>query len=194
MAASSTRENIITAADRLFYEHGYEYTSFADVSELVGISRGNFYYHFKTKDEILEAVIERRIAERRELLDGWAAQSASPKEGVALFIRNLQANRQDILDCGCPVGTLFSELSKLGHPSQIGARQLFDVFRDWLRERFEEMGRGADADALALHVLARSQGASVIANAYPEGGFMDREVDDMLAWLDTVAEGDEVAG
>ncbi|MDD9913854.1 MAG: helix-turn-helix domain containing protein, partial [Rhodospirillaceae bacterium] len=37
----------------LFYRHGFDHTSFADIAEAVQISRGNFYYHFRTKDDIL---------------------------------------------------------------------------------------------------------------------------------------------
>ncbi|MGD9385294.1 MAG: TetR/AcrR family transcriptional regulator, partial [Thioalkalispiraceae bacterium] len=41
------RQRIVAAADQLFYQHGYENTSFSDIADAVGISRGNFYYHFK---------------------------------------------------------------------------------------------------------------------------------------------------
>lgn len=57
LVATTTRHQIVEAADRLFYERGFEATSFADIAAVVGLSRGNFYYHFRTKDEILEAVI-----------------------------------------------------------------------------------------------------------------------------------------
>jgi len=187
MAASETREKIVTSADRLFYERGFEVTSFADVAEVVGISRGNFYYHFKTKDEILDAVIERRIKDRHDMLEGWVANARTPKQSVASFIGILQMNNKKIRSYGCPVGTLFSELAKLDHPSGSGARELFDLFRIWLRRRFEDMGRADDADALAMHILARSQGAATLANAYPDEPFLEREVEQMLAWLDAVA-------
>ena len=52
MAATDTRAQIVEAADQLFYERGFEHTSFADIAAQVQISRGNFYYHFRTKDEI----------------------------------------------------------------------------------------------------------------------------------------------
>lgn len=189
MAAPSTRTKIITAADKLFYERGFEFTSFADVADVVGISRGNFYYHFKSKDEILEAVIERRIQDRHDLLEGWVQAGLSPKQCVASFIRILLMNNQKIRSFGCPVGTLFSELAKLNHPGESGARRLYDLFRHWLRQRFEEMGRAEDADLLTMHILARSQGAASIANAYPDEFFLEQEVHQMLAWLDAIADG-----
>jgi len=188
MAKISTREQIVRAADQLFYERGFEFTSFADVSELVGISRGNFYYHFKTKDEILDAVIERRVQDRLHMLDDWVDSGRSPKECVAQFIRILLMNGEKIRNYGCPVGTLFSELAKVSHPAQQGARGLFDLFRIWLRRRFEELGKGKDADRLALHILARSQGAATLASAYPDEPFLEHEVEEMLAWLDAVVD------
>ncbi len=192
MAATSTRAKITTAADKLFYERGFEFTSFADVAGVVGISRGNFYYHFKSKDEILDAVIERRIQDRRDLLEAWIQAGQSPKQCVASFIRILLMNNQKIRSFGCPIGTLFSELSKLNHPGETGARHLYDLFRHWLRQRFEEMGRTDDADLLAMHILARSQGAASLANAYPDELFLEQEVQQMLAWLDAIADGVQV--
>ncbi|HSX63230.1 MAG TPA: helix-turn-helix domain-containing protein, partial [Pseudoxanthomonas sp.] len=55
MSSKATRDHIVEAADQLFYQQGYERTSFSDIAEAVQISRGNFYYHFKSKDEILDA-------------------------------------------------------------------------------------------------------------------------------------------
>lgn len=40
----STRQEIVEKADLLFYQRGFENTSFADIADAVGISRGNFYY------------------------------------------------------------------------------------------------------------------------------------------------------
>src|SRR5699024_7205530 len=128
-----------------------DHTSFASIAAAVGISRGNFYYHFKTKDEILGAVIERRLGGTRDMLAAWADASASPLERVFAFIEIVIANRDDIERFGCPVGTLTSELAKLGHPCRPQAVGIFELFRAWLREQFEQLGR-ADADDLALHV------------------------------------------
>lgn len=188
MGASATREKIIKAADKLFYERGVEHTSFSDVAKIVGISRGNFYYHFKTKDEILDAVIERRIKVRHKMLEGWVKDGQTPKQCVASFIRIMLINSKKIRSFGCPVGTLFSELAKLGHPGEAGARDLFDLFRFWLERRFQDMGHSDDADALAMHILSRSQGAAMLANTYPDEPFLEAEVDRMLAWLEEVTD------
>ena len=111
--ARATRDQIVGEADRLFYEQGFEHTSFADIAAAVGISRGNFYHHFKTKDEILSAVIDRRLEATRALLAAWESEADdSPAARIRCFIRILIANRAKILRHGCPVGTLTAELAK----------------------------------------------------------------------------------
>ena len=85
MPAHETKERIISISDDLFYERGFEATSFADIAKEVNISRGNFYYHFKTKDQILQAVIEKRLRDRQMLLDQWE-ETEDPAEAIRNFI------------------------------------------------------------------------------------------------------------
>jgi TetR/AcrR family transcriptional regulator, transcriptional repressor for nem operon len=157
MVGRTTRDHIVEAADRLFYRQGYERTSFSDIAEMVNISRGNFYYHFKTKDEILDAVIEARLAATRAMLERWELEGEGPADRIRTFIHILVGNRADIKRYGCPVGTLCTELAKLNHAAQGEANALFTLFRTWLRRQFALLGREPDADALAMHLLARSQ-------------------------------------
>ncbi|MDQ0504143.1 TetR/AcrR family transcriptional regulator [Xanthobacter agilis] len=183
MGANETRQQIVDVADRLFYEHGFEATSFADIAKDVGLSRGNFYYHFKTKDEILDAVIERRMANTRAMLGAWEQDTESPTDRIRSFVHILIANRMKIMAHGCPVGTLCNELAKLDHTAKGDAARLFSLFRDWLARQFIALGRAANADALALHILMRSQGVATLATALRDEDFIRREVADMEAWL-----------
>ena len=183
MSARTTRDHIVDAADRLFYQQGYEHTSFSDIAEVVRISRGNFYYHFKTKDEILDAVIEARLADSRAMLDQWETEGATPADRIRSFIHIMIANRADIARYGCPVGTLSSELAKLDHPARDEANELFTLFRVWLRRQFTLLGRKADADTLAMHLLARSQGVATLASAFHDEKFIAQEVRQMHDWL-----------
>lgn len=183
---NSTRDQIVEAADTLFYHQGFDHTSFADIAAAVSISRGNFYYHFKTKDEILDAVIGARLRKTEMLLDQWEIAGGTPTARIRRFIDILIANKADIKRFGCPVGTLSTELAKLNHASQAEATELFTLFRTWLRRQFELLGRTADADALAMHLLAFSQGVATLANAFGEEDFIRHEVQHMYDWLDAV--------
>jgi AcrR family transcriptional regulator len=183
MAQRDTRDLIVATADDLFYRQGFEPTSFADIALAVGISRGNFYHHFKSKDEILTAVIGKRLADRHMMMERWEADVADPLGRIERFIDILLVNGEKIRCHGCPIGTLTSELSKLDHAARPEAVRLFSLFRSWLARQFTQLGRGADADRLALELLSRSQGAATLYNAFHDRDFLDREVAAMKHWL-----------
>jgi TetR/AcrR family transcriptional regulator, transcriptional repressor for nem operon len=189
MRDKTTREHIVDAADRLFYRQGYQNTSFSSIAGAVQISRGNFYYHFKTKDEILDAVIDARLAATRDMLAQWEIEGETPADRIRSFIHILIANRADIKRYGCPVGSLCTELAKLDHPSQPEANRLFTLFRTWLRRQFALLGCGADADRLAMHLLARSQGVATLASACRDKKFIRQEVRQMCDWLASYTRG-----
>lgn len=189
MNDKTTHDHIVEAADQLFYRQGYEHTSFANIAEAVQISRGNFYYHFKSKDEILDAVIRARLANTQTMLEQWESAGEQPENRIRNFINMLIANRAHIKLYGCPVGTLCTELAKLDHGSQAEANKLFTLFRVWLRKQFTLLGRKADADALAMHLLARSQGVATLANAFQDEKFIKQEVKQMCDWLSSCTEG-----
>lgn len=183
MSDNRTQGEIIAAADDLFYRQGYEHTSFADIANVVKISRGNFYHHFKTKDEILDAVIEKRLADRQAMLERWEIEGKTPEDRIRRFIDILIFNGKKIERYGCPIGTLTSELAKLNHAAQGDANKLFTLFRTWLRRQFVALGRKDDADILAMHLLARSQGVATLLNAFQDKEFVRQEVEQMHDWL-----------
>lgn len=183
MAQATKRAQIVEAADRLFYQQGFDHTSFADIADAVGISRGNFYYHFKTKDEILDAVIEQRVINTQAMLDQWEIEGDTPEERIRSFIDILIMNGDKIRQFGCPVGTLTSELAKLGHPALSDANELFTLFRLWLSRQFSAMGCTDRADELAMHLLMRSQGVATLSAAFKDDAFVRHEVDQMDRWV-----------
>ncbi|MBD0382073.1 TetR/AcrR family transcriptional regulator [Paenibacillus sedimenti] len=183
MKGKITREHIVESADRLFYQRGYEHTSFSDIADSVKITKGNFYYHFKSKDEILSAVIQLRLENTRNMLVQWEGEGERPEDRIKSFIHILIANQADIKMYGCPVGTLCTELAKLNHASQAEANELFSLFRTWLSRQFALLGRERDADELAMHLLARSQGVATLAQAFRDEKFIKREVEQMYDWL-----------
>jgi len=184
MSDKTTRDHIVEAADQLFYQQGFEHTSFAQIAEVVKISRGNFYYHFKTKDEILDAVINLRLANTQAMLDQWEVEGKTPVDRIRSFINILIMNRAKIKRFGCPVGTLTTELTKLNHEAQDDANKLFTLFCTWLKLQFKQMGRKKDANELAMHLLARSQGIATLASAFNDEKFIKQEVIKLNEWLD----------
>lgn len=186
MNNTTTRQQIVEAADDLFYRQGFEYTSFADIAKVVNISRGNFYHHFKTKDDILDAVIKTRLDRTQQMLAGWEEQD-SPKERIKSYIKILITNWTMIKDYGCPVGTLCTELAKLSHASKEDANKVFALFRIWLKRQFSLLGHKNNADELAMQVLSWSQGVATLGNAFNDFKYVKREVEKMCDWLDAIS-------
>ena len=184
MKAEETRRKIVVAADQLFYEQGFEKASFADIAGMVEISRGNFYYHFKSKDALLAAVIEHRLDERKAMLRHWVETEADPAVRIRNFINILIANQTKIMAYGCPVGTLCSELAKLDHALQNEASRLFTLFGEWLEDQFIQLGLDDQASEHAMHLLMRSQGVATLANTFHDAAFVRREVEAMYRWLE----------
>ncbi|WP_444893339.1 TetR/AcrR family transcriptional regulator [Microbulbifer sp. TRSA001] len=185
MEKIDTRDRIIAIADDLFYQQGFEHTSFKDIANLLNISRGNFYHHFKTKDQILSGVIERRLKKTKAMLEEWEKQGDTPNQRIKCYIRIVDANWDKIKDFGCPVGTLSNELAKLNHLNRKDATKVFTLFREWLRKQFTQISPNIDADNLALQVLSWSQGIATMATAFQDKSYAEQEISKMCHWVDT---------
>ena len=112
-AQPDKRTRLIETATKLAYGRGFRETSLADIAEAARVPVGNVYYYFKTKEELAEAVVERRLEEFRADRAEWNRLS-SPKERLLAFVGSVQANREQLARGGCPVGGLCSELHKEG--------------------------------------------------------------------------------
>ena len=53
----STKEQIVSKSIRLFLDKGYNATTIKDITDAVSITKGAFYWHFKSKDELLETIV-----------------------------------------------------------------------------------------------------------------------------------------
>jgi len=186
-----TRQRIVEAANRLFYHKGYNQTSFSDVVQAAGVPRGNIYYYFKTKDEILEAAIRYRTERITLMLEGWSGSYRTPIERLHRFIDILSDSADAILRYGCPMGSLNSELGKDQRTLQEQAEDLFKVFESWLSDQFAELGYAGRARELALRLMARGQGISILAHVHNDPGLLRREKEHLGRWLDQLADGND---
>jgi len=69
---TKSKNQMIEAAERLFSERGYQQTSVDDICEEVGVAHGLFYYYFDSKEDIIEAIIERMVKEIEKKLKSIA--------------------------------------------------------------------------------------------------------------------------
>lgn len=181
---NKNRQRIIQTADELFYQNGFEHTSFSDIAGVVGIAKGNFYYYFKSKDDILSAVLEKRHDDMIQMINTWNQEISDPRERIKRYICVLIKSQTDIEDFGCPLGSICAELSKLRHGLQSEASRVFEIFGAWLEAQFTQIGAKDDAHYLALHLLGRLQGVSLVTSSYAGVDFLQREVQELEHWVD----------
>jgi AcrR family transcriptional regulator len=182
-----TQQRIIDAANQLFYRKGYNRTSFTDVVDEAGVPRGNIYYYFKTKDEMLKAVIEHRLETTTIMLAEWDRNIKTPLDRLERFVQIMYDSTPALLRSGCPMGSLNVELMKDQPELKEDAKRLFDLFQQWIARQFSEMGYPDEDRELSLQLLSRGQGTIVIAQVYQDPGFLERGTKDINRWLENLA-------
>ncbi len=187
-----TRQRIVESANRLFYHQGYHNTSFTEIVASAGVPRGNIYYYFKTKDEILKAAIEYRLGRISLMLEGWNGEFRTPIERLHRFVEVLEDSSNVVSRYGCPMGSLNMELGKADLNLQKHAEALFDLFENWLTDQFSELGYAGRAQELALRVIAIGQGINMITHLHHDPLLLKKERDRLKDWIDKLAEGENV--
>jgi TetR/AcrR family transcriptional regulator, transcriptional repressor for nem operon len=147
---------LVRSATDLLYRHGMARPTLAEVAHTAGVPPGNVYYYFKTRDELVEAVIDARIDGMRHLLASLERRS-SPRARLRALARVWLDNRDDIAASGCPIGTLCSELNKRERGLDQRAAALFSIAADWIADQFRVLGH-RDASELAMTMLVTSKG------------------------------------
>lgn len=177
------RLQIVKAADQLFYQKGYNLTSFSDISTASKIPRGNINYHFKTKNEVLTAVIQHRINEMRQMLQSWDEQYNTPLERLQRYAQIVSNVKNEVIQYGCPMGTLNSELGKVQQELQSVTKEQFEVFEEWIKKQFQTMGCRKNAAELTMHLMVWTQGISSMAYIHQDTRLIQKEVKLIINWL-----------
>jgi TetR/AcrR family transcriptional regulator, transcriptional repressor for nem operon len=172
-ASAGKRERLLESAKGLIHEQGAHRTTLAEVAERADVPLGNVYYYFKTKDELVAAVIG-RYKEQAELLIQSLERHRSPQARLKALIKNWADMRETVARYGCPMGTLCAELDKLESGADREAAAVLGVIIDWAEEQFRELGR-RDARDLALALFAGIQGAALLANTFRDPTILTRQ-------------------
>lgn len=180
----TNRDKMIATADELIYQKGFFSTSFGDIAEAAGVSKGNFYHYFRSKEEMLAAIIEARTEAMGERLKQWDEALPEPRARLKRFVDILKFEQDNIADYGCPMGSLNMELGKNDKALQADIAAMLDLVVDWLARQFRALGRGREARYLAMQLMSATQGASVMTNVYADKTFLRKEIKRLKQWID----------
>jgi TetR/AcrR family transcriptional repressor of nem operon len=123
-------ENILSVAARSFREHGGE-SGIGSVMKKVGLTKGGFYRHFKSKDDLLVEAVARAFDEMgRGMLE--VARSAPEGQALrAIIERYLSTRHADSPGMGCVFSALGPELAR----KPLSVRRRIEASREAYRER-----------------------------------------------------------
>ena len=96
--AEATRESLLLAAEQLFAEQGIGSTRLSDVAAAAGVTRGAIYWHFKNKDELINAIIGRLSLPLETAMLSQLEDAASGKLTLEAFKDVLLMSFQRMLD------------------------------------------------------------------------------------------------
>lgn len=171
-----TRCKILETACDLFYLKGYNGTSVDDILKAAKVKKGNFYFHFKSKEELGHAVIDAYAERTIPRLQETLRQPGEPLRRLFDLFRSqdgqMKASRYK---GGCPCGNLALELAD----HHDGFRRKLDaIFDSWTREitlLLKEAQKGgslektANPKELAHLIVAVFEGSTLLAKTKKSG-------------------------
>jgi AcrR family transcriptional regulator len=179
------RERLVAAAIQLLHQRGIERTTLADIAKAADVPAGNVYYYFKTKNEVIAAVIDAHVQQTRATLASIESRHRSPKSRLKNLVSEFVSQREIVVQYGCPYGSLCSELDKHADGSGVAAAELMRVPIEWAEEQFRLLGRN-DAHDLAVNLLAIYEGSALLANTLRDPDILSRQARRLDRWVDAL--------
>jgi TetR/AcrR family transcriptional regulator, transcriptional repressor for nem operon len=180
------RDRLIEAAKIMFYQQGVTGTTLADIAQQAQVPLGNIYYHFRTKEALVEAVIQAHLQDLQAL---FARLDLHPDPHLRL-LGLLAAEREGehaLARYGCPYGSLSQELNKEdGQPATIAAL-LLQAYLDWAATQFRLLGKDEEeAKDFALDLISSMQGTFLLSNSFRSPELLERKLQRLEEWLRTL--------
>jgi TetR/AcrR family transcriptional repressor of nem operon len=174
---AATREKILNAAQGLILDRGYVGMTVDHVLDKVGITKGAFFHHFKTKDDLARALLA-RYAEHdervyRETRERAEKLSDDPLQQVLLFVGLFQEMFDALTEPypGCLFASYVYELQQFDEDTRALIGSSFTKWRELLKEKFEAVARKypprleVDAASLADAFTVVLEGAFITSKA-----------------------------
>ena len=81
-----TRDKLLDAAQEMINEQGFAATSIDQIIDRVGLTKGTFFYHFKTKNDLARALIDRFAAADQQVLRGSMERAEKLSDEVTSMV------------------------------------------------------------------------------------------------------------
>ena len=157
---SDTRTKILDEAERMTQIGGVNGFSYLDLADTVGVKTSSIHYHFKTKADLMLAMVERIENVYGSGLNELQATIDSPQQRLREVVKLIQGYVKDGKFCLC--GMMAAELQSVSEDVKARLKSFFKQFQDWLEKQFKEMKR-KDAKGLAIGFMSGLEGSLLLA-------------------------------
>jgi TetR/AcrR family transcriptional regulator, transcriptional repressor for nem operon len=185
VAPGGKRERLVASASELLHRNGVGATTIADIAQAAAVPAGNVYYYFKTKDDLVRAVIDAQTDQIEAMLASFDA-IPQPADRLKALVRRWEEMREVVARYGCPFGTLASELYRRDDGLDVAAAGPIRRILEWAEIQVRQLGR-RDARELATGLFAGVQGGALLASALRDPDVMSGQVRHLERWIDTLA-------
>jgi TetR/AcrR family transcriptional repressor of nem operon len=187
VARPGKRERLVAAARELLYLKGIAATSLADIAQAADVPVGNVYYYFKTKNDIVGAVVQGHVDQLEATLAELERRHRSPRARLKAMVgvlaeRAAASAAENGAQYGCPYGTLSTEMARQADGPDSPAAALIQVQLDWAEQQFRAMGR-RDAHDLAVELMAAYQGSAVLTATLGRPEIMAGQARRLQRWI-----------
>jgi AcrR family transcriptional regulator len=159
--APDVRQRILDTASSLFYERGVRAVGVDLVVEASGVAKTSLYRHFRTKDDLIVAFLEREDVEFWGQWDEVGARhAADPAAELEAHMRWIGKRLARANYRGCPQINVAAEFAEAGHPAREVSRRHMQALRKRLAELARKLG-AARPNELAAQLGLLVNGAFV---------------------------------
>jgi len=176
----------VAGAAGLLRRSGLARATLAEVAKAADVPLGNVYYYFKTKDDLVQAVVDAHVGDIAATL-GSLERHRDPRERLKAFARLIAQTGPEAALHGCPHGTLCVELNKRDDALVGEAARLMARYVGWAEEQFRLMDR-TDGRELALTLIAVVQGGALLSSAFGDPAVLTGRARWLESWIDSLSE------
>jgi len=156
-----TRDKILDVVFALVYVNGYNGTSMSMILKKCAIPKGSLYHYFKSKKEMVLAVIKERLSPRMD--EFYALEHVDNEHEINTIINSILkvTQKEELIMFGCPLNRLNQEMSPIDKDFEKEINAIYDKIRNKIIKLLKnsDLIDGVDRDSLAEFIIATVWGS-----------------------------------
>jgi len=187
-----TKQHIVHEAFKLFYENGFKATSINDVMKATKMTKGAFYHHYKSKQQLGLEVIELKLQQR--VYDGMITPLEQPGKAIEIleqiFLNRIKSFPLYDKKNGCPVNNFINEIGNYEASYQLALKSIIEKWKSALVTLIEKGKKQGNikneipSEAVAIYLISAFEGIRGIRKLYVDDTVLDCYISGLSLYID----------